>query len=42
MPLGFLVPAFLVAGLAVALPVWLHLRQRERKVPIAFPSLLVW
>jgi hypothetical protein len=40
MPLGFLVPAFLVAGLAVALPVWLHLRQRERKVPIAFPSLM--
>jgi hypothetical protein len=34
------VPAFLVAGLAVALPVWLHLRQRERKVPIAFPSLM--
>ncbi len=40
MPFGFLVPAFLLAGLAIALPVYLHLRQRERRVPIAFPSLM--
>ncbi|MGH7561898.1 MAG: BatA domain-containing protein, partial [Gemmatimonadales bacterium] len=40
MPLGFLVPAFLLAGLAIAVPVYLHLRHRERREPVRFPSLM--
>ncbi|HET9276170.1 MAG TPA: VWA domain-containing protein, partial [Gemmatimonadales bacterium] len=40
MPLGFLVPAFLFAAAAVALPVYLHLRHRERRTPVRFPSLM--
>ncbi|MFL5582407.1 MAG: BatA domain-containing protein [Gemmatimonadaceae bacterium] len=40
MPLAFLTPLFL-AGLAlVAVPIWVHLRNRERKGAIEFPSLM--
>jgi hypothetical protein len=37
--MGFLVPAFLGALLALALPLWLHLRRRNRRTPVRFPSL---
>lgn len=40
MPLAFLTPLFL-AGLAlIAVPLWVHLRNRERKGAIEFPSLM--
>ncbi len=37
--MGFLVPAFLGALLTLALPLWLHLRRRNRRTPVRFPSL---
>lgn len=38
--MGFLVPAFLAGLAALAVPVWVHLRHRERKEPVVFPSLM--
>ncbi len=40
MGIGFLVPAFLVGLAALAVPVFLHLLNRERKGVIPFPSLM--
>ena len=40
MPFAFLMPAFLAAVLAVAIPVMLHLRRRDRSKPAPFPSLM--
>lgn len=40
MGLGFLVPAFLVGLVALAVPVLLHLRHRDRDQPQRFPSLM--
>jgi hypothetical protein len=40
MPLGFLVPAFLAGLAALAIPLLLHLRQRDRSQPFRFPSLM--
>jgi hypothetical protein len=39
-PLAFLVPAFLAGLAAIAIPVFVHLRHRERKEPVQFPSLM--
>src|ERR1700686_962325 len=36
----FLAPLFLVGVAAVAIPVIIHLIQRERKTIVAFPSLM--
>jgi hypothetical protein len=38
--MGFLLPAFLVGMLAIAYPIALHLRQRDRDRPQRFPSLM--
>jgi Aerotolerance regulator N-terminal/von Willebrand factor type A domain len=40
MGLGFLVPAFLIGLAAIAIPVIVHLLNRERKEVIRFPSLM--
>jgi hypothetical protein len=40
MGLGFLVPAFLVGLAAIAIPVIVHLLNRERKEIVRFPSLM--
>jgi hypothetical protein len=40
MNLTFLVPAFLAGLLAIGIPVLVHLRQREQKDPVRFPSLM--
>jgi hypothetical protein len=40
MGLAFLVPAFLAGLAALAIPVVLHLRHRERDRPVRFPSLM--
>ncbi len=40
MPLVFLVPAILAGLAALAVPVLLHLRRRERERPMRFPSLM--
>ena len=40
MGIGFLVPAFLIGLAALAVPVFLHLLNKERKGVIAFPSLM--
>lgn len=40
MGLQFLVPLFLAGILAVAIPVVIHLTHRERREPVAFPSLM--
>ncbi|HET9065165.1 MAG TPA: BatA domain-containing protein [Gemmatimonadales bacterium] len=40
MPLGFLVPAFLVGLVAIGVPLLLHLRRRDRQRPMPFPSLM--
>jgi hypothetical protein len=40
MPLAFLVPVFLAGLAAIVVPVLVHLRHRERKQPILFPSLM--
>jgi Mg-chelatase subunit ChlD len=38
--MAFLAPLFLVGLLAVAVPVLIHLTHRQRREPIAFPSLM--
>lgn len=38
--MGLLAPLFLTGLLAIAIPVWVHLVHRERKDPLAFPSLM--
>ncbi len=40
MGLGWLVPAFLAGLAAVVVPILVHLRQREKREPIRFPSLM--
>lgn len=40
MGLGWLVPAFLAGLVAVVVPVLVHLRQREKREPVRFPSLM--
>ena len=40
MGISLLVPAFLIGLAVVAVPILVHLRQRERKEPIRFPSLM--
>ncbi|MEZ4455888.1 MAG: BatA domain-containing protein [Gemmatimonadales bacterium] len=40
MGLGWLVPAFLAGLAAVVVPILVHLRQREQKEPVRFPSLM--
>jgi hypothetical protein len=40
MPLSFLVPVFLAGLAALAVPLVVHLRHRERKEPVRFPSLM--
>jgi hypothetical protein len=40
MPFAFLVPAFLAGLAALAIPVLLHLRRRDRRKPMPFPSLM--
>lgn len=40
MNLGFLVPAFLAGLAALAIPIAMHLRQRDRSTPLRFPSLM--
>jgi hypothetical protein len=39
-PLAFLVPAFLAGLAAISIPVLVHLRHRERKEPVRFPSIM--
>ena len=38
--MSFLAPLFLVASAAIAIPIFVHLIQRERKRVILFPSLM--
>src|SRR5690606_36730651 len=38
--LSFLAPAFLAGLAAIAIPVLVHLRHRERSEAVAFPSLM--
>jgi hypothetical protein len=38
--MGLLAPFFLLAGLAVGVPLLIHLVQKERQDPTAFPSLM--
>lgn len=38
--MGFLVPVFLAGLAALGVPVWIHLRHRERKGAVPFPSLM--
>lgn len=38
--MNFLVPAFLAALAALAIPVAMHLRHREKGTPVLFPSLM--
>ena len=40
MGLAFLVPAFLAGLLVIGIPILVHLRQREQKEPVRFPSLM--
>ena len=40
MPLGFLVPAFLLGLAAVAIPVLVHLTRRQKARVVEFPSLM--
>lgn len=40
MGLGFLVPAFLAGLAAIAIPVLMHLRDRNEETPTRFPSLM--
>lgn len=40
MGLGFLVPAFLAAMAALAIPIIVHLRHRDKDRPYRFPSLM--
>src|SRR3954470_16287918 len=38
--MSFLAPFFLVASAAIAVPIFVHLIQRERKRVVQFPSLM--
>src|SRR5437763_16780343 len=38
--MGFLTPWFLAGGLAVGLPVWLHLLSKHKTTPLPFSSLM--
>ncbi len=38
--MGFFTPWFLAAGLAVGLPVWLHLLRKHKTTPLPFSSLM--
>src|ERR1700747_3140858 len=38
--MSFLAPLFLVASAAIAVPIFVHLIQRERKRVVEFPSLM--
>jgi len=40
MGFGFLVPAFLAGLAALAIPLWMHLRHRDKEPPYKFPSLM--
>lgn len=40
MGLGFLVPAFLAGLVALGIPLWMHLRDRNESSPVRFPSLM--
>ena len=40
MPLGFLVPLFLVGIAAIAIPIWAHLTRKNRSLVVPFPSLM--
>ncbi len=40
MGVGFLVPAFLAGLLALAIPIFMHLRHRDKDRPYRFPSLM--
>jgi hypothetical protein len=40
MGIGFLVPAFLAGLAALAIPLLMHLRHRDRDRPFRFPSLM--
>jgi len=40
MGLGLLAPLFLAGLGLLAIPVWIHLRHRERREPVRFPSLM--
>lgn len=40
MGISFLVPAFLAGLLALAIPIWVHLRNRPRQETFEFPSLM--
>ncbi len=40
MGIGFLVPAFLAGLVALAIPLWVHLRHRDKEPPYKFPSLM--
>lgn len=40
MGLGFLVPAFLAGVAALAIPIWVHLRHRDKDKPYRFPSFM--
>ena len=38
--MGFLTPWFLVGGLAIGLPIWLHLLRQHKTTPLPFSSLM--
>src|SRR3954447_11688006 len=38
--MGFLTPWFLAGGLALGLPVWLHLLKQHKTTPLPFSSLM--
>lgn len=38
--MGLLAPLFLAGLTLLAVPLWIHLRHRERKEPVRFPSLM--
>jgi hypothetical protein len=40
MGLSFLVPAFLAGLVALGIPLWMHLRDRNESSPVRFPSLM--
>ena len=40
MPIAFLVPLFLIALAAIIIPIIVHLREKQRKNVVEFPSLM--
>ena len=40
MPLGFLVPLFLLGIAAIAIPIWAHLTRKNRSLVVQFPSIM--